>query len=224
MQRVVQLLVTLLVTITAVLCPVVADAEAIDSDTCWATGDINGNTIPLEISDWVYLENFVAGLVPPPDPLYEGDLNADGFIDQIDAALICSVVIGEIELEFPILTICSPDTTRGGCPYGDTCFILSPVNCAASGGSYLGDGIPCNCDCGVWGDITGDGAINPLDVVWQVLCIYLDGACEIVEPPNCPYQAGDVNCDGNLNPVDVVFYVNYVYLNWDVFCPDPCGE
>jgi len=78
------------------------------------------------------------------------------------------------------------------------------------------------CDCGTWGDVNGDGAINPVDVVFIVNFVYLSNNM-IVQPPNCPRDAGDVNCDGNRNPVDVVFYVNYVYLSNDMFCADPCN-
>ncbi|MBU0959386.1 MAG: hypothetical protein KKB31_05570, partial [Nanoarchaeota archaeon] len=77
------------------------------------------------------------------------------------------------------------------------------------------------CDCGVWGDLNGDGAINPVDVVFMINKVYL-GNDQLVQPPNCPLQAGDVNCDGNVNPVDVVFMVNYVYLSNNMFCDDPC--
>ncbi len=77
------------------------------------------------------------------------------------------------------------------------------------------------CDCGVWSDVTGDGAVNPVDVVFMVNYVYknIDNR---VDPPACPRQTGDVTCDGAVNPVDVVFYVNYVYKNIDNRCPDPC--
>jgi hypothetical protein len=77
------------------------------------------------------------------------------------------------------------------------------------------------CDCGVWGDVTSDGAVNPVDVVYMVQYAYLSNDIR-VQPPNCPREAGDVNCDDAVNPVDVVFYVQYAYLSNDMFCPDPC--
>ena len=79
------------------------------------------------------------------------------------------------------------------------------------------------CNCGVWGDVNDDGAINPVDVVYMVQYAYLSNDMR-VQPPNCQYEAGDVNCDGAINPVDVVFYVQYTYLSNDMFCADPCGE
>ena len=80
-----------------------------------------------------------------------------------------------------------------------------------------------DCDCGVWGDVTGDGAINPVDVVFMVNYVYKN-IDQLVPYANCPYPVGDVTCDGNVNPVDVVHFVNYVYKNitpWP--CPDPCA-
>jgi hypothetical protein len=78
-----------------------------------------------------------------------------------------------------------------------------------------------SCDCGVWADITGDGNLNPVDVVFIVNFVYLGHDMRVL-PLNCPFDAGDVNCDGNVNPVDVVFYVNGVYLGNNMFCADPC--
>ena len=79
------------------------------------------------------------------------------------------------------------------------------------------------CGCGVWGDVTGEGDINPLDVVCMVNYVYknLDAR---VQPANCGYEAGDVNCDGYVNPLDVVHYVNYVYKNITPWPCIPCNQ
>ena len=78
------------------------------------------------------------------------------------------------------------------------------------------------CDCGVWGDVTGDGAINPVDVVRMVNFVYKSND-QRVQPPNCPREAGDANCSAAVNPVDVVLYVNFVYKsNQSGWCADPC--
>ena len=78
------------------------------------------------------------------------------------------------------------------------------------------------CNCGTtWGDVNGDGNINPVDVVYMVNEVYL-GRDMLEQPPTCPLSAGDVNCDGNINPVDVVYFVNRVYLGYNMFCSDPC--
>jgi hypothetical protein len=76
------------------------------------------------------------------------------------------------------------------------------------------------CNCGVWGDVTDDGAVNPVDVVYLVNFVYksLDAR---IQPPACPYEAGDVDCNTQVNPVDVVYLVNYVYKSLDALCR-PC--
>jgi len=74
------------------------------------------------------------------------------------------------------------------------------------------------CDCGTWGDVNDDDAINPLDIVYMVNFVYKNQDARI-QPPYCPYEAGDVECGGQVNPVDVVYYVNYVYKG---LTPWPC--
>jgi hypothetical protein len=69
--------------------------------------------------------------------------------------------------------------------------------------------------------VSGDGLINPVDVVFMVNRVYL-GNDMTVQHANCPRDCADVNCDGAVNPVDVVFFVNRVYLGNNMFCPDPC--
>ncbi len=81
---------------------------------------------------------------------------------------------------------------------------------------------PCDCTC--FCDLNGDCAINPVDVVYIVNCVY-KGQCEaIVEIPTCPGINGDWNCDGQRNPVDVVMYVNYVYKSIGDGPCNPCME
>jgi len=79
---------------------------------------------------------------------------------------------------------------------------------------------PWYCDCGVWGDVTGDGLANPVDVVYMVNFVY-KGLDSRVPPPSCPYEQGDADCTGQVNPVDVVYFVNLVYKGQNAFC-DPC--
>jgi hypothetical protein len=76
------------------------------------------------------------------------------------------------------------------------------------------------CDCGVWGDVDGNAAVNPVDVVYMVNYVYKNQDAR-VQPPDCPYEAGDADCSNQVNPVDVVYFVNYVYKNQNAFC-DPC--
>ena len=81
----------------------------------------------------------------------------------------------------------------------------------------------CTCDCDVWGDVTGDGNVNPVDVVFMVNRVYLDNDMT-AQHDNCPRDAADVNRDDAVNPVDIVYFVNRIYLDHDMFCVDPCGE
>jgi len=76
------------------------------------------------------------------------------------------------------------------------------------------------CECGAWGDVNGDGAVNPVDVVFMVNYVY-KGQDARIQPQDCLYEAGDADCSQQVNPVDVVYFVNYVYKNQNAFC-DPC--
>jgi len=81
------------------------------------------------------------------------------------------------------------------------------------------------CDCGVWGDLNGDGRINPLDLTLLLQCHeHMSSPCYIIEPPNCPRPAGDINCDGYHTPADIVWYVELVYRHSGMICPDPCSQ
>ena len=85
-------------------------------------------------------------------------------------------------------------------------------------------GILGQCYCGaIWGDLSNDGAINPVDVVKIMNYVYrwLD---QRVFPPNwnCPKPLGDISCDGLINPVDVMKYVNFVYRSLHQRCANPC--
>jgi len=82
---------------------------------------------------------------------------------------------------------------------------------------------PLPCVCGmIWGDVTGDPAVNPTDVVIIVNFVYKADDMRF-SPPECPYETGDVNCSGGMpNPTDVVVYVNYVYKAITPFPCDPC--
>ncbi len=80
------------------------------------------------------------------------------------------------------------------------------------------------CDCGVWGDVTGDGLIDPMDVIYMLNLVYRF-TDNLVQPPSCPYAAGDVNCDEAIDPLDVTIFVNMVYRgNSAGSCGNPCGN
>jgi hypothetical protein len=89
-------------------------------------------------------------------------------------------------------------------------------------GYWFGGEAAAACNCGVWGDVNGDGSINPVDVIYIVSFVYksLDGRTVW---PECPRTTGDVNCDNSVNPLDMAYYVQYVYKSQNAFCTDPCG-
>jgi hypothetical protein len=58
------------------------------------------------------------------------------------------------------------------------------------------------------GDVTEDGAINPVDAIHLVNSVY-----KAIPLPGRP-SAADVNCDCAINPLDVTLMVNYVYKNY----------
>lgn len=79
------------------------------------------------------------------------------------------------------------------------------------------------CDCGTWGDVTGDGEITPLDISYMAKFVYksLDA---LVQPASCPRAAGDANCDKAITPLDMILFVNLVYRsNGAGWCGDPCS-
>lgn|GEM_PF-6874232 len=116
------------------------------------------------------------------------------------------------------------DLDAGGIPYGEGNWAINDLMYLPIFGGTNGDLCPYPpCDCGVWGDVNDDEAINPQDVTFIVQYVYYQNDMR-VQPPNCPLQAGDVSCDGSVNPQDVTFYVQYVYYTNDIFCDDPCQE
>ncbi|MFC1475460.1 dockerin type I domain-containing protein [Candidatus Zixiibacteriota bacterium] len=77
------------------------------------------------------------------------------------------------------------------------------------------------CDCGVWGDINGDDAVDPTDVMCLVYHVY-QGRDIRIQPANCPYESGDANCDGQTDPMDMISLINHVYKTRALPCQDPC--
>jgi len=56
-------------------------------DTTWATGDCNGDGIPLSVADLSYLIQYLFSGGAPPNPLWDSDLNGDCVVDSLDAAV-----------------------------------------------------------------------------------------------------------------------------------------
>lgn len=66
----------------------------------------------------------------------------------------------------------------------------------------------------VCGDLTGEGDINILDIVYVINYKYKGG------PAPYPFDNADVNSDGNINILDIVYLVNLKYKDGPApFCP-----
>jgi hypothetical protein len=79
------------------------------------------------------------------------------------------------------------------------------------------------CDCGpVWGDVTSDGTVDPLDVSYMIAYVF-KGHDQRTVPPNCPHDCGDVNCDGRVDPLDIAWFVYHVYISPISFPCGPCS-
>jgi hypothetical protein len=59
------------------------------------------------------------------------------------------------------------------------------------------------------GDASGDGAVDPADVVSLINYLFRNGTA-----PD-PLAAGDANCDGVVEPSDVVYLINYLFRGGD---------
>ena len=81
---------------------------------CFANGDANGNSTPLEPIDLVYLHNFIYSHGPAPNPLYLADLNGDCKVDSFDyQKLECYFVSGlSCFPTYPVPTCCDPIAVR----------------------------------------------------------------------------------------------------------------
>ncbi len=80
------------------------------------------------------------------------------------------------------------------------------------------------CGCGVWGDLSGDGQINPLDVQYEVNYVYKGQALPQSSSIDCEGLMGDWDCNESVDPTDVLHYVNWVFRSSGP-CPcDPCVE
>ena len=175
---------------------------------CYSHGDIDGDGTALTITDYIYLKKFIEGHGPAPVPLWEGDVNSDCRIDSRDLALFECLMAGILDCYqvYPFPTCCNPDTVRGAC-CRDTlpgCQILTPANCAALGGVYKGDGVPCTTGspCKRCGDMNEDGSVDISDVVRLLECIFV---CNPI-----PQQA-EVDCSGSIDISDVVYMIAYIF-------------
>lgn len=114
--------------------------------TYYCTGDVDGDSIPLQPADLQYLTSFVNFTGLPPTPIYRGDLNGDCVVDQADIEMFEYYFISGMSCfpTYPVPTCSDPDTVRGACcdSIGD-CSIRSFANCRKAGGSSLLHGTAC---------------------------------------------------------------------------------
>ena len=135
-------------------------------DTCWGYGDVDGDGMPLSVADLSRLVQFVHYGGNTPSPLYECDLNSDGFVDQADIdMLLCFFAGGGLSCfpQYPFPTNCDPDTIRGACCGVEDCAVRSPSNCAYPDVNYLGDNTPCTpdpCFADIYGTKFFDANVN----------------------------------------------------------------
>jgi hypothetical protein len=91
------------------------------------------------------------------------------------------------------------------------------INCPASLGTALPDGV----DCTIWGDVNFDGKVDERDLTEVTDYVY-KGRPEFLHPLppgwNHSHERGDVDCSGGApNPADVVKYTQAIYqhaLHW----------
>lgn len=185
------------------------------ADTCYASGDVNGDGSPLAVADLIYILRMLEGDMPFSVNLYEADLNGDCMIDAGDVELFnCYFIYGLscFDPAYPVATCCYPDTVRGACCLEDSCSIRSEANCADLVGSYRGDGIFCMtdtmlCCCrGLRGNVDFDpaDAVNVADVTALVNYLFAGGISR------CPDES-NVDGVGGVNVADVTYLVEYLF-------------
>ncbi len=81
-----------------------------------------------------------------------------------------------------------------------------------------------DCDCAGFCDLTGDQAIDPLDVSYIVNYVFKQQDARVLLSDYCPYDNGDWDEDGEVTPVDVSYYVNYVFKQFGGAPTDPCTQ
>lgn len=122
------------------------DSVTCDTCVCLATGDIDGNGVPLTDIDLEILIGIVYGWAPPIDSMCHADLNGDCAVDQEDIDLLeCFLQNGPSCFTpyggYPVETCCDPNIVTGSCCLPDTCYQYVHDNCIE--GSYQGDSTKC---------------------------------------------------------------------------------
>lgn len=197
-------------------------------ETCYADFDVNGDGMPLSVSDYITAIRILSGDTTIPVEWYRLDLNGDCMIDAGDIEMAECYFQNGLSCfpnGFPVPTCCNPDTVAGACCLGDSCSIRTLANCTAIGGTYKGDGAPCGdyaCDCceGMRDEVNGDNSFNVSDLVYFIAYLFRGGP----EPP-C-FEEADFNADGVLDIRDLVGAMIPAMFrpgNW-IFLPCPGEE
>jgi hypothetical protein len=146
---------------------------------CSARGDVDGNGIPLTVSDLVYLINYVEQGGPAPLSPWEADLTGDCIVDSLDIKIFqCYFIAGLSCFDtYPVPTCCNP---RLGCCFDFT----GNVDCDPSDGVDISD-LSILIDhlyitftplcCSEAANIDGDpaGGIDISDLSWLIDYLYI---------------------------------------------------
>lgn len=193
----------------------------IAQEHCAGTGEINGNGIPLEIADMVFLSSYLLYGIQEPVNLWTCDLNGDNYVDWLDVILLeeyleSGMSVFEPYGGYPALNNCCPSTVHGATCLNDTCWVLSPENAAATGGYYMGNGSTCipdpcfTCCIGYTGNVDCSEVEEPdiSDITRLIDYLYISNE------PLCCLAEADVDVSGGLPDIsDITRLIDYLYLS-----------
>ena len=182
------------------------------ADNCHASGDVNGDGLTLTQADAVLLDEIVRTRSTFSEGLPEGDMNGDGYIDQLDVILYYDyfengLIVFEPYGGYPVPNDCNTSMLRGTCCIGDSSMILAGVNCDAAGGWYHGDGLEFICnplDYSGIGDMNLDGIYNSIEDFVILKDFVLSGE-EKVNSNYAIRRSYDINGDGYIDWFDVQY-------------------
>jgi len=181
----------------------------------YVPGDVDHNGV-FEYADFTRLNNWMAGLAPPPP--YTIPCVLPEFYPAIDVNGDCFFNVLDIQYLTSHFNMGGPPPTSCGLypPYGaplDLSFVIAGKNDPTQ---------PGECEPG---NANGISIINILDITCLIAYLYEGG------PGPKPYAvcSGDPNCDCTVNMLDVTHLINYLYkggpppctgADWLNACPD----